>query len=61
MNKKTLAYIANIVQVAVVALSIIFVKIVLEMTNPVDQLTYRFFLAFLTVVVVNIFSKKKLK
>ena len=61
MSKKTLAYIANIVQVAVVALSIIFVKIVLEMTKPVDQLTYRFFLAFLTVVVVNIFSKKKLK
>lgn len=61
MSKKTLAYIANITQVSVVAISIIFVKIVLEMTNPVDQLTYRFFLAFLAVVIANIFSKEKLK
>ncbi|UHR03326.1 DMT family transporter [Peptoniphilus sp. GNH] len=61
MNKKTLAYILTIIQTIIVALSVVFVKIALEMTNAYDQLTFRFFLALISVFLVNPFMKNKFK
>ena len=54
-------YLAVFLQVIIIGFSFIFVKFALKYLKVLDIMTYRFFLASISVIIFNLFSKDKIK
>lgn len=60
MSQKRKAYIAAISYALIIGLSFLFVKVTLTVASPMDTLAHRFSVAFISIVILLVFTKNKL-